>query len=265
MTTTAQEESVSGEEEPGGDSVLLSSFEVNRMKSIAQAIKQGAEEQRARHEQQISRLEAEVSMLRSERATMRGSDPAAHKRGTLQRQSFQHYNVSELTKDLQRISRQLADEASQLMLAMNESNVASGLAAVQDSSQGASQDDALRSQIGELEMQRHQMQEEVQSLQEDCADLAGEVNRLEDLNFLAETALLKYAGELEDTRSALKAATTRVQDLEKMQDREGSPASPFDDVPTTYSEPGSSPGKKAAKAVSTLELVRNLRTVQVCK
>ena len=31
-------------------------------------------------------------------------------------------------------------------------------------------------------------------LQEDCADLAGEVNRLEDLNFLAETALLKYAG-----------------------------------------------------------------------
>lgn len=210
-----------------------------------QAIKQGAEEQRTRHEQQIARLEAEVSLLRSEREMMRGG-PAPRKRdGALQRQTFQHYNVSELTRDVERITRQLIDEASQLMLAMAEEPHAGG----EGCGPVVPQDDALRSQISELETQRQQMQEEIQVLQEDCADLAGEVNRLEDLNFLAETALLKYAGELEDTRTALKAATARVQDLE-----------------ATFAASNPSTAKKAAKQVSSLELNLgwHLKSLQVC-
>ena len=37
--------------------MLLSSFEVNRMKAIAVAIKQGADAQRDSHDKQVSRLE----------------------------------------------------------------------------------------------------------------------------------------------------------------------------------------------------------------
>ena len=39
------------------DSVVLSSFEVNRMKAIAVAIKEGADAQRESHEKQVARLE----------------------------------------------------------------------------------------------------------------------------------------------------------------------------------------------------------------
>ena len=45
------------QEQGAEDSVLLSSFEVSRMKAIAVAIKQGADAQRESHEKQVSRLE----------------------------------------------------------------------------------------------------------------------------------------------------------------------------------------------------------------
>ena len=51
--------------------MLLSSFEVNRMKAIAMAIKEGADAQHENHSKQIERLEAEVAMLKSERALLR--------------------------------------------------------------------------------------------------------------------------------------------------------------------------------------------------
>ncbi|EKX38552.1 hypothetical protein GUITHDRAFT_144151 [Guillardia theta CCMP2712] len=45
-------------------------------------------------------------------------------------------------------------------------------------------------------------------------DMAQEINRLEDLNFLAETSLLKYTSELEDSRRMLDEAVSRVVELE---------------------------------------------------
>eukprot|EP00960_Hanusia_phi_P012633 369590-Hanusia_phi.AAC.1 len=44
--------------------------------------------------------------------------------------------------------------------------------------------------------------------------MAQEINRLEDLNFLAETSLLKYTSELEDARRMLDEAVARVVELE---------------------------------------------------
>jgi hypothetical protein len=263
-------------DEPAGqqDSVLLSSFEVNRMKSIARAIKQGAEEQRVNHEKQIESLKAENALLRSERDMLRGGGGAARKWDgpQHQRQAFQSYNLSELTRDVERITRQLAVEASELMLAMTESRETGGGSEGHFLLPEGASTDALKEQISELEAQRHQMQDEMQLLQDDCADLAGEVNRLEDLNFLAETALLKYAGELEQTRTALNAATARVQDLEAMQraavSREGSPPSQFDDVLTSATNPenpGPSPppGKRAgaARQQSTLMMARDVNSL----
>lgn len=46
--------------------MLLSSFEVNRMKAIAVAIKQGADAQRDSHDKQVSRLEVLFLSLSSQ-------------------------------------------------------------------------------------------------------------------------------------------------------------------------------------------------------
>ena len=134
-------------------------------------------------------------MLRSERDMLRKrcDNPISEKR-------VRHaYGCEQITRDVQRISRQLWEETELLMrlvvtVPSSQGVMENGGAEMVPADTARQREEALQREISDVEAQHKAAMEEIRLLQDDCADLAGEVTRLEDLNFLAETALLKYAG-----------------------------------------------------------------------
>ena len=134
-------------------------------------------------------------MLKSERDMLRKrcDNPVSEKR-------VRHaYECEQITRDVQRISRQLWEETELMMrlvvtVPSSEGATENGGVEMVPADTARQREEALQREISDVEAQHKAAMEEIRLLQDDCADLAGEVTRLEDLNFLAETALLKYAG-----------------------------------------------------------------------